>query len=320
MDRSEKQRNFVYLRQLENGRESGYARAEMQDRMIGLHIAVQGFSLSADAYAFAVTEEGVVLLGRLMLDARGQGGTSVKMSRQEHRAVQVLLVLVETADGVRIPLAGTPGRSGRVDWEKIKSLAQVALHPERAAQEEEKQMKDDSSVQEETQTEIQMETTLQETNEQASTEHAEKNAEAAAEETDSPESENALYDLAALEEPYKEVERELRRPIVPERRVEMPLLLRNAYWPQQLWPLHDLFERFEEAFPFGKEEDRAYIRIPLDGQYGTVEYYLMGARVRDGWVTAIGYLIPGTAEKNVGITGSVFSDGYWQSWREAEAE
>lgn len=296
MKQTDKQRTFVYLRQLEGRRESGYARAEMQDKTVGLHIAVQGFSPSEDAYAFAVTEEGVVLLGILLLDARGQGGAAVQLSRKEYRAMQVLFVLQEMPMGVQIPLAGTPGRTGRVNWEAVKALAIQALHPE-----EQKPAEEEQAVEPEPEiAEIIPE--------------PEQNA---AKPAESP-VEEEMYDLAAQEEPYAEAERELRAPMAAEKRVEMPHLLRNAYWPQSLWPLHDLFERFEEEE--SAEKDCAYIRIPLDGKYGTVEYYLMGARVKDGWVTAVGYLIPGEERHPAGMTGSVYKDGYWQLWREAENE
>lgn len=297
MKQTEKQRTFVYLRQLEGGRESGYARAEIQDRTVNLHIAVQGFSSNEDTYAFAVTDEGVVLLGMLKLDARGQGGAAVQLSRKDYRDTQVLFVLRDTPKGVQIPLAGTPGRTGRVDWEAVKTLAVQALHPE----EQESAEKEQAAEPEPKIAEIMPE--------------PEQNTAEPEEDAESPE---AMYDLAAQEEPYREAERGLRTPIAAEKRVEMPQLLRNAYWPQSLWPLHDLFERFEEEPSV--EKDCAFIRIPLDGKYGTVEYYLMGARVKDGWVTAVGYLIPGDKQHPTGMAGSVYKDGYWQMWREAENE
>ena len=292
MNGMEKQRSFVYLRQLGSGRESGYARAEMQERAARLHIAVQGFAPQEAAWVFAVTGEGIVLLGGFETDSRGQGGTASQVSKQEYGAMQVLFVLTEGAGSVRIPLAGTTGRTGQVDWDAVKAMALQALYPVAEV-----------PIKEEVLPVV-----------------GEESAPVALPESVVEEEENDLYDLAAEEEPYRTVERELRTPIVQERRVEMPYLLRNAYWPQQLWSLHDLFERFEEAFPAGAEADCAYIRVPLDGTYGTVEHYLVGARVKDGWVTAVGYLIPGTAEKNAGLPGSSYKDGYWQSWQEAEGE
>ena len=300
MDRTEKQRSFVYLRQMEGGRESGYARAEQQERMVRLHIAVQGFAAEQEPYAFAVMEDGVLLLGKLRLDGRGQGGVSAQVSRQEYRDMQVLFVLCEGKREARIPLAGTPGRTGRVDWAVVKQLALQALHPVQTSAEEEKETQEKPAAE---QVKPLAETVV--TEEPAVQEPADA-------------ADDSIYDLAAQEEPYREAERELRTPIVPEKRVEMPDVLRNAYWPQKLWPMHDLFERFEEVVPFEGEEGSAYIRIPLDGKYGTVEYYLVGAKVKDGWVTSVGYLIPGTEEKRTGAAGSVYLNGYWQSWQEAE--
>ena len=65
-----------------------------------------------------------------------------------------------------------------------------------------------------------------------------------------------------------EAENALRTPLPEEERREIPALLRSAYWPQALWPLHDLFERFEEVTPFPGEEDTVYIRVPLGDAYG----------------------------------------------------
>lgn len=122
MSGADKQRNFIYLRQLGGGRESGYARAEMQERAVRLHVAVQGFAPQEQAWVFAVTQEGIVLLGGFETDARGQGGMAAQVNRQEYRDMQVLFVLMESAGGARIPLAGTTGRTGQVDWDVVKEM------------------------------------------------------------------------------------------------------------------------------------------------------------------------------------------------------
>ena len=73
----EVQRTFVLLRQLGSGRESGYARAETRDGSVKLNLVVQGFGRNAAPYAFGLTQEGLLPLGALNMDARGQGGISI---------------------------------------------------------------------------------------------------------------------------------------------------------------------------------------------------------------------------------------------------
>ena len=128
-------------------------------------------------------------------------------------------------------------------------------------------------------------------------------------------SEEDFFDLPAQEDPFEAVERSLRTPLPKELRRELPEALRNAYWPQQLWPLHDLFERFEQAKPFGGE-DAVYVRVPLGGKWGCIDHYLVGASVKDGWVTGVGYLIPGQKDAPpAGLAGYEWQDGYWQAWQ-----
>ena len=137
----------------------------------------------------------------------------------------------------------------------------------------------------------------------------------AAEETD-------LYDLPAQMDPMTEAENALRTPLPAEERREIPALLRSAYWPQALWPLHDLFERFEEVTPFPGEEDTVYIRVPLGDAYEEIDHYLVGAKVGEGWVVGVGYLLPGAWQETPppGMAGYEWKDGYWQSWQYVDPE
>ena len=137
----------------------------------------------------------------------------------------------------------------------------------------------------------------------------------AAEETD-------LYDLPAQMDPMTEAENALRTPLPAEERREIPALLRSAYWPQALWPLHDLFERFEEVTPFPGEEDAVYIRVPLGDAYEEIDHYLVGAKVGEGWVVGVGYLLPGAWQETPppGMAGYEWKDGYWQSWQYVDPE
>ena len=365
------QRSFVLLRQCGNGRESGYARAETCEGRVKLNLVVQGFSPQDEAYAFGAAQDGVLLIGLLNLDGRGQGGIAAELSAQEMRSLQVLFVAVLRGGGADIPLAGTVGRGGWVDWTQVRALVAEALQPEREearpepeppAQEETPCEEEAPAAEEETPCEEEMpieeeppavedeapcgeEPVLAEeppaveeeapcvekmplveeeppaVEEEASCEvepiiEEEPAAveEPSVEEEPSAEEED-FFDLPAQEDPFEAVERSLRTPLPKELRRELPEALRNAYWPQQLWPLHDLFERFEQAKPFGGE-DAVYVRVPLGGKWGRIDHYLVGASVKDGWVTGVGYLIPGQKDAPpAGLAGYEWQDGYWQAWQ-----
>lgn len=79
--------------------------------------------------------------------------------------------------------------------------------------------------------------------------------------------------------------------------------------------MHDLFERFEQAHPFAQEDGAVYVRVPLGDAYEEIDHYLVGAKVEDGWVVGIGYLIPGPEGQSMGMPGYEWKDGYWQSWQ-----
>ena len=85
----EVQRTFVLLRQLGSGRESGYARAETRDGSVKLNLVVQGFGRNAAPYAFGLTQEGLLPLGALNMDARGQGGIAAALSPTDFRQMQI---------------------------------------------------------------------------------------------------------------------------------------------------------------------------------------------------------------------------------------
>lgn len=362
------QRTFVLLRQCGSGRESGYARAEARDGKVKLNLVVQGFSAQDEAFAFGAAQDGVLLVGRLNLDGRGQGGIAAELSAQEMRSLQVLFVAVLRGDATDIPLAGTVGRGGWVDWSQVRALVTQALRPnqderqrsedaqERApaqeerrpeeqqlpvqeeqpsAQEEQPPMREESTearpLQEEDcpeeepvpeEAKVQPPVPQDEPEPEEETppvcEEERREPEEAAKEAERITSEEDFYDLPAQEDPFEVVERSLRTPLPKEMRRELPEALRNAYWPQQLWPLHDLFERFEQAHPFGRD-DAVYVRVPLGGKWGNIDHYLVGASVEDSWVTGVGYLIPG--EKNAppaGLAGYEWQDGYWQAWQFVE--
>lgn len=344
------QRSFVLLRQCGNGRESGYARAETREGRVKLNLVVQGFSPQDEAYAFGAAQDGVLLIGRLNLDGRGQGGIAVELSAQEMRSLQVLFVAVLRGGGADIPLAGTVGRGGWVDWTQVRALVAEALRPEREeacpeleppAQEETPCEEEAPAAQEEAPCEEEMpieeeppavaeetpcgeEMPAVEEEPPVVEEEAPCKEEAVVEEEDVVEKEPSVeeepaeedfFDLPAQEDPFEVVERSLRTPLPKELRRELPEALRNAYWPQQLWPLHDLFERFEQEKPFGGE-DAVYVRVPLGGKWGRIDHYLVGASVKDGWVTGVGYLIPGQKDAPpAGLAGYEWQDGYWQAWQ-----
>ena len=125
------QRSFVLLRQCGNGRESGYARVERREGRVRLNLVVQGFSPQDEAYAFGAAQDGVLFIGQLNRDGRGQGGIASELGAQEMRSLLVLFVAVLRGGRADIPLAGTVGRSGWVDWTRVRALVAEALRPER---------------------------------------------------------------------------------------------------------------------------------------------------------------------------------------------
>ena len=371
----ETQRTFVLLRQLGGGRESGYARAETREGGVKLNLVVQGFGRSAAPYAFALTPEGLRPLGALRMDARGQGGVVATMAPADFRQAQMLLVA--DGDPARIPLAGTVGRGGWIDWAQVRAAIADFLHPsppepaqpeptqpepaepEPAEPEPAEPTESEPAQPEEPETAAaeqekepdQPETAAQaaedadmgemegaqpapaperEVPEQAAQPGPSAFAEAAA----PPETEaDDIYDLPAEPEVpgTPEVPETPDLPAAPdlpaeapaeEARHELPEALRAAYWPQALWPLHDLFERFEAVEPFPGRQGEVYIRVPLGDAYEEIDHYLIGAKVEDGWVTGVGYLLPGPAAEAPppGMAGYVLQDGYWQSWQYAEPD
>ena len=133
------QRTFVYLRQQEGGgRESGYVRAEAQERNVRLNLVVQGFDAQAQPYAFGVTGEDILPIGRVLLDARGQGGVSAQVSSGEFGRIQLMIVAYMRGGEVIIPLAGTVGRNGQTDWLRVRQQVMQLLQPEKAAEEPQK--------------------------------------------------------------------------------------------------------------------------------------------------------------------------------------
>ena len=323
------QRTFVILRQLEGGRESGYARAETSEGRVRLNLAVQGFAQDAQPQAFAADSDGLIHLGALRLDARGQGGLLAELNPSDFRRVQLLLVAQTGGDNVVVPLAGTVGRSGWVDWENIRALLAEALLPqqEEAAEETEMQLEAETAepaqpeqqeAVQETQPEVQAEQPVQtQTEPEQETEPVRAVAEKQQEE---PAAEADVYDQPAQEDPSSAALRELLTPLPEEKVLEMPEKLRDVYWPQALFPLHDLFERFGQDTTFKGSADEVFIRVPLGGASGEIDHYLVGARIADGWVTAVGYLIPGEYAETppAGMSGYEWRDGYWQAWQTVE--
>lgn len=310
------QRTFVLLRQLGTGRESGYARAETRDGKVRLNIVVQGFADTEQVpSAFATTQDGLLYLGQLNIDARGQGGISVELSANDLRRMQVLFIAMVVQNEVSIPLAGTIGRGSWVDWAEITQQVEEVLLPEKAEQNAQIAQIEEPAQQE--QIIVQEEVAPQQ--ETAQPEVAVQPLPVQETEPETTQ-EELIYDMPAQEDPFEVVERSLRTPLPEEGKLEMPQCLRDAYWPQILWPLHDLYERFERVYPFAQVEDMVYIRIPLGDAAIGMDHYLIGVRIEDGWVTGVGYLIPGinSTKAPAAMSAYEWKDGYWQAWQFVE--
>ena len=67
---------------------------------------------------------------------------------------------------------------------------------------------------------------------------------------------------------------------------------------------------------------QVYIRVPLGDAYEEIDHYLVGAKVGEGWVVGVGYLLPGAWQETPppGMAGYEWKDGYWQSWQYVDPE
>ena len=305
------QRTFVILRQLEGRRESGYARAETREGRVRLNLVVQGFAQDAQPQAFAADSDGLIHLGALRLDARGQGGLLAELNPSDFRRVQLLLVAQTDGEGVVVPLAGTVGRSGWVDWDNIRALLTEALLPQRKEAAEETKVQPEAEPAEpaqteqpeavqETQPEVQPERPVQtQAKPEPEPEAVQIIPEERAENREKSAAEADVYDQPAQEDPSG---RRRCANCSPRCRRKKCWKCRKSCgtsdWPQTLFPLHDLFERFPQDATFEGSADEVFIRVPLGGAYGEIDHYLVGARIADGWLTAVGYLIPGEYARN----------------------
>lgn len=103
----------------------------------------------------------------------------------------------------------------------------------------------------------------------------------------------------------------------------LPQELEGIVWPESILSLRELFERFDVVSPVTGSEAEVFIRIPLENSVAGVDHYLLGVRLSNGTITAIGYAIPGMENMPpVGLDGYTFSEtplgGYWIRWEAVE--
>ena len=197
------------------------------------------------------------------------------------------------------------GAQRLVDWENIRALLTEALLPQwKEAAEETKvqpeaepaepaQTEQPEAVQE-TQPEVQPEQPVQtqakpepelETAQIIPEEHAE-NQEKSAAEAD-------VYDQPAQEDPSGAALRELLTPLPEEKCWKCRKSCGTSVCRRRFFRCTICSSAFRRTRPLKEVVDEVFIRVPLGGAYGEIDHYLVGARIADGWVTAVGYLIPG---------------------------
>ena len=330
-------RLFVMLRPLDPmSGHSGYARLELSNGRAQITVAVQGFTGGGGpAYALLLGGGKVAILGKLVLDIRGQGGLQLSVNLNDIDGLPfvsygILAVGRELFDRFQISLAGTVGRGGWVDYAQAQRQVFEQLHPasrESAAQEnvaapaeEEAETQVPDAAQEDAQAtvpdaaresaggaaegvRVPEEGAASSAAEEASGEEAAQApavAATAGEERAEGRAEGPAedpYDLPALEAapealaetPLARIERVAGVLVEREASVPLPPALEKAFWPQSLWPLHDLFQRFSLDPGFDRQGE-LFARVPLEGEGW--DHFLLGVRLDGNWVTGAGYCVP----------------------------
>lgn len=318
MTKNDVQRTFVMLRPMEGqSMRSGYLRVEARGGMRRLYFVVQGFGGAQDsAYAFLYGPEGTVQAGKLNIDERGQGGVVTDVGAYDYAHGQVALIVTRVGNEVVLCLAGSIGRGGWVDWELARASIAEALGIAPAAPEVQAPAPA-ALEEEETAAEEEPEPQIACTPAPAD-EPAQEPQQSPAQEKSVQEEETSMFDLPAQEEPAQRIEQELRTKLTPEQDPEMPLRLEQAYWPQILWPLRDLFARFAQVDAPDGSANRVFVRIPLSERDMAINHYLLAVEIEDGWVVGVGYYIPGEYdyEPPAGLTGYAWDEsGYWKAWQ-----
>jgi len=331
---TETKRSFILLRPLEPiGSRSGYVRLEATGGQLRLTCAVQGFT-GAAAYALLLGSGGPVVLGRLRLDARGQGGFQFLGAPGDIGGMpffdySILAVGRDLESAFSIDLVGSLRRGGWIDFACAEKQVFALLHPQEAEPEppapEPAPVEPPTNVptggaENEQPAAVTAETAPEQSTEEpvpsvaeidaepdlpsttaavdkapAQAECTTPAAEEPSEEAEPPSAEQAEPPAAEQEsgdpdaDVLSRIEEAAARFVEKESSIPLPLRLERAFWPQSLWPLRDLFQRFAQDTGFDRE-DALFVRVPFAG--AEYDHILLGVRLDGSWVTAAGYCAP----------------------------
>lgn len=102
--------------------------------------------------------------------------------------------------------------------------------------------------------------------------------------------------------------------------IGLPDILKSCFWPQTLWPLNDLFTRYELEQALCNEE-QVFIKVQIKGD--RYDHCLIGAKLDGNWVTGAGFGVPGAyGETPQGFESAEFitasdGNGYYVIWEDA---
>lgn len=336
-------RTLVMLRPLNTscGR-SGYARLEYKGALAEITVTVQGYGDGASragkrVYALLLGGAHAAVLGELTLDARGQGGMKSVVDAQNTagRPLSEYGILATGEDdgaAFAIVAVGSIGKGAWVEYSKAEQALFALLHPEgEEAVTAEEEPIDEPPAAEEAATvdepDAQPEDDPLPAEEPCPDEFLDEDTHIPVQD-DVPAQESAstdlpdprIYDIPAVEAGeavLQRIERTSSLAVEREMQAKLPEILLRAFWPQSLWPLNDLFTRFP-LFTQIDRQGEVYIRVPLEND--RFDHCLIGARLDGNWVSAAGFLVPGSyAHPPAGYEEGEFiatraGRGYWALW------
>ncbi len=316
----EYQRTFLMMRPLDaqDSASTGFCRMERKNNRGKLVFTVQGMKRPGPLYALLVSQDGqeakVVSCGELRVDARGQGTLTHNLDSVTPSAAagyRAVCIAEAAQDGVDVMMVGFFGKGRPFDREDAQRLAAKAL----------------------------------------GIVSSEKKAEAPAplQQTATPKTieppqgpvTKTVPALGALEEadpglPILKVQEEMPSSRLPTGvwaqppaeigttpAIGLPEGLEHVVWPDAVLPLRELFERFDVASPVTGAENEIFVSIPMSGGMMGIDHYLLGVRLENGTVVAVGYAIPGEPDTPpAGLEGYRWMDtplgGYWMKWEVVE--
>jgi hypothetical protein len=320
---SDFQRTFMLLRPLDakDSATSGFCRMERRGNRGKLAFTVQGVQRQGTLHPVLITGDGgeakVVPCGELRIDARGHGNLTYPIDSltpsvaAQYRAVGIAEVAQGELDLVMVGFFGKGRPFDKAAVERVAartlglSVAEAVLEPATPPPGKRTPPFAKPAVQQEAPPLAQQPPSQEAAQRAAPTQEA-----APMQEQQAPES---LLPSNVWSQPAPEPG------TTPA--LGLPEELADAIWPDSAAALRELFERFEVVAPVTGAENELFVSIPMNGGMMGIDHYLLGVRLDNGYVTAIGYGIPGKASAPpAGLAGYAWMDtplgGYWLKWEE----